>query len=319
MRTYRQTLLYDLTTFVTFLAGEARIDSYYLMTSSCSLIFKDVEECAPTGVHDALSEGMVLYHVENLKLLNSNHLILFGVLSGRLILKITALTSALEMGLSRTASSLAPSMTAFLASAQLALLASQSSLRGAIEARVLNGMTFAVSEKGFETNVNTDSRMLARHWIVLGMWLRLTDNESIPVPISAMHKMYGLGYALDGTMQLDLEGFPNLRRDMQMLVISIQPYIAACAVLSKLDRMPTVRFLEPREPHIRNAQLFGSEKTLERFGETISQHLYRGCRHMRSATALKMCRQIILRGKRTLVLIDCSLFGYSLNSNVLMS
>src|SRR5437667_10926 len=83
------------------------------------------------------------------------------------------------------------------------------------EARVLNGITFAVSEKGFETNVNTDSRMLARHWIVLGMWLRLTDNESIPVPISAMHKMYGLGYALDGTMQLDLEGFPNLRRDMQ--------------------------------------------------------------------------------------------------------
>ena len=75
----RQTLLDDLATLVTFLAREARVHSYHLMTSSCSLLFKDVEECAPTGVQDALCQGMVLYHVEHLKLLNGNDLILFGV------------------------------------------------------------------------------------------------------------------------------------------------------------------------------------------------------------------------------------------------
>ena len=34
----------------------------------------------PNWRPDALGQGMVLYHVENVKLLNSNHLILFGVL-----------------------------------------------------------------------------------------------------------------------------------------------------------------------------------------------------------------------------------------------
>src|SRR5947209_10227034 len=68
MGSYRQTLLHDLTTFEAFLRGEARIDSYHPMTSSLSLFFEDVEERAPTGVHDALCQRMVLYHVENLKL-----------------------------------------------------------------------------------------------------------------------------------------------------------------------------------------------------------------------------------------------------------
>src|SRR5712691_84469 len=61
MSTYRQTLLHDLTAGVAFLTGEARIDSYHLMTSSRSLLFKDIKECAPTGVHNALSE-MVIFH-----------------------------------------------------------------------------------------------------------------------------------------------------------------------------------------------------------------------------------------------------------------
>ena len=183
----RQTLLDDLATFVTFLAREARVHSYHLMTSSCSLLFKDVEECAPTGVHDALRQGMFLYHVEHLKLLNSNHLVLFGVRFGRLILEIPPLTGDLEMRLGGTPGSFTAAMTALLASAQLALLASQSSLRGAIEARVLNGMTFAVSEKGFETNVNADVRMLTRGWFMLGMWQCLTHDEGVPMPISTMY------------------------------------------------------------------------------------------------------------------------------------
>ncbi len=47
MGTHRQTLLYDLTTVVTVLRGEARVDSYHLMTSSFSLFFKDAHGFAP--------------------------------------------------------------------------------------------------------------------------------------------------------------------------------------------------------------------------------------------------------------------------------
>ena len=84
MRTNRQNSLHDLATLVTFLSGEARVHSDHCVPSSSALSFKDSRGSAPTGVHDALSQGMVLYHVENVKLLNSNHLIVFGVLFGRL-------------------------------------------------------------------------------------------------------------------------------------------------------------------------------------------------------------------------------------------
>ena len=303
MGSYRQTLLDDLATLVTFLAREARVHSSHLVTSSCSLLFKDVEECAPTGVHDALREGMVLYHVEHVKLLNGDYLVLFGVRFGRFEMEITALTRDLEVRLRRATSSLAAAMTALLASAQLALLASQGFLRGAIETRVLNGVALTIRQEGLETYINTDIRMLTDARSMFGMWLRLTDDECVPVSISTMYQVNRLGRALDSAVHLDLEGFPDLGRDMHMLVIRIQPHIAACAVLSELDRVPAVRLFETREAHIGNAQLFGSEKTFERFGETISQHLYGGGRHMLTAPSLELCGQIVLRGEGALVLI----------------
>src|SRR5438876_5667998 len=97
--TYRQTLVYDLPTFEAFLGGEARVDSYHPMTSSLSLFFEDVEKPAPTSVHDALCQGMILDHVENLQLLNSDDLVMLSVVFRRLIVKVTTLTSNLEMRL----------------------------------------------------------------------------------------------------------------------------------------------------------------------------------------------------------------------------
>ena len=80
MSTYRQALVHDLTACVSFLRGEARIDSDHSMTSSSSLLFKDIEKCAPTGVKDALCQGMILDHVEKLSILNSNDWILHTAL-----------------------------------------------------------------------------------------------------------------------------------------------------------------------------------------------------------------------------------------------
>ena len=77
----------------------------------------------------------------------------------------------------------------------------------------------------------------------------------------------------------------------------MQVYIFA--VLPQLDGMPPVRLLETREADIRQAKFFGSEKTLERLTETISQHLHSGRWHMFTATTLESCRQIVLRWERT--------------------
>src|SRR5712691_2204972 len=80
MGTHRERFLHDLPTFEALLRGEARVHSDHCVPSSLSLFTQDVEERAPTGVQDALGQGMVLHHVENLKLLNRNHLIAFGIL-----------------------------------------------------------------------------------------------------------------------------------------------------------------------------------------------------------------------------------------------
>jgi len=80
MGSYRQTLLYDLPTLVAFLRGETWVHSDDLMSSTLSLYFKNVEERAPRGVQDALCQGMIVDHVENSQLLNSDHLIVFSVL-----------------------------------------------------------------------------------------------------------------------------------------------------------------------------------------------------------------------------------------------
>src|SRR6266566_3951682 len=303
MSTYRQTLLHNLTACVAVLRGEARIDSDHSVTSSSSLLFKDLEKCAPTGVKDALCQGMIVDHVEKTQVLNRNDLIAFCIRRCRLKVEVTALPLDLEMGLRCTASSLALSVTALCTPGQLALLAPQGFLRGAIEARVLYCVAFAVSEKGRETNVNADSRMMAVIWRMLGLWLRLTDDECVPVSIRPMHQVRSLGFTLESTVHLDLEGCADLSRDMQMLVISIQPHIAAGAVLSELERMPTVRLLETRETHIRNTHLSGLEKPFKRFREAISQHLNRGGWYILTTTAFELCRQIVLRWERALLCI----------------
>src|SRR6202165_226829 len=148
MSTYRQTLFHDLTALVAFLRGEARIDSYHLMTSSFSLLFKDIEKCAPTGIQDALCQGMILHHVENTQFLNSDDLIAFCIRLCRLRVKITALPLALEMGLRRAASSLAPSVTALFTPGNWASLALKVFRGGRREAGVPSRLALAVRKKG---------------------------------------------------------------------------------------------------------------------------------------------------------------------------
>ncbi len=161
MSTDTERLLHDLSAPVAQLRGITGVHSDHTMTSSFSLISEDIEECAPTGIHDALCKGTVLHHVENLQLLYRNRMILLCVLLGRLVMEVTTLPFDLEMGLRRAARCFAVSFRAFLATGYHALFASQGFLRGAIEARVLNGMPLAIGQEGLETHINADSRMLA--------------------------------------------------------------------------------------------------------------------------------------------------------------
>ena len=159
MSANRQRLLHKFATLVTCLSGEAGIDSYHLMTSSFSLIFKDGEEGTPTGVHDGFGQMMIFHHIGDLKVFDRNMVIAFSVLLGRLEVEVSALPRYLEMGLRRTLSGFTLAVTALLASAHGTLLASQGRLTLAIVARVINGMPFAISQERFQPDINADIRM----------------------------------------------------------------------------------------------------------------------------------------------------------------
>ena len=274
MSTNRKGLLNKFSTVATCLCGEAWIHSNDLMTSSRNLVFKDVKELTPRCIQDGFRQMVILDHVGNSKVFYRNMLIVFSILFSRLEMMVTALTLDLQMGLGCATSSFPASMTALLTPGQLALLAPQGFLGGAIEARVLYRVAFAVSEKGRETNVNADSRMMAVIWHMLGLWLRLTDDERVPVSICPMHKVHGLGRALDRTVQLDLEKMSHRLGHNEVFLVLMQ--IAVFAVLSQLERVPPVRLLEPRKADTRNVIGFRGKKSLEGLTEPVCKHLY-GC------------------------------------------
>src|SRR5579884_3257276 len=143
---------------------------------------------------------MVLHHVENRELLNSNHLIVFRIPLGRFIVIVTSLPRNLEMGLRCATGGFPATVTAFLAPQRL--------LRSAIEAGVLNRVPFTIRQERFEANINTDSRMSASEGRMFGLHVGLTHDQCIPMAVSPMNKMDGLGGPSMGRCSLILSAFP---------------------------------------------------------------------------------------------------------------
>ncbi len=301
MGSHKQRFLHDLPTVVTFLAGETRGHSNHLMSGTFSLGFKNSEEGAPTGVQDGFRQMMVLDHVQDGQVFHDNTAIAFCIRPSYLELMIPPLTGDLEMGLSHIACCLPAAMAPFLASAQWPLLPPKRLLRGAIEAGVLYRLTFTIGQERLQPHVNANILVVASGRQVFRLSLCLTDNERIPMPIGAVNQMHGFGRAFYGAVQFDLEGFPQLSWNDQVLLIFMQ--IGVFAVLSELNGVPTMRLLKPRKANIRKTQLFNGEETLKGLRETVSQHLHRGGWHVLTTTAFEPSGQVVLRGEGALLCI----------------
>ena len=106
-------------------------------------------------------------------------------------------------------------------------------------------------------------------------------------------------------LPVDLE--MRLGNVLGSLTPSVAAFLAAAhgALLpSEWDGMPSVGLFEAREPNTRDVILFGDKEPLERFGETISEHLDRGGWHV--FTFPFECRfKLILAWERSISLILC--------------
>jgi hypothetical protein len=204
-----QRLLNTLSALMACLCREAGIDSYDLMTSSLSLIFKDGEERTPTGVHDGFGQVMVLDHIGDLKVFYRNMLKAFSVWLGRLKVEVPTLPLYLEMGLGRTPRRLTLAMRALLASAHGTLLASQGRLTLARVTGVVNGLPLRVSQKRLEPDIKTDIRMRVCRGCVCSLWNGLAHDKRVPVVIGSEHKVNRLRRSFQGAMHLGLRGDPT--------------------------------------------------------------------------------------------------------------
>jgi hypothetical protein len=274
MGSYRQTLLHDFATLMTFLTGETWIHANDLMTSSLSLVFKNIKECTPRRIENALGQMVIFYHIENLQIFHGNMMILFGIAFGNLEMMITALAVDLQMGFGNITGRFPSSMTALLPSAQLALLTSQGFLRCAIKSRVWGGVPLAIGKKYLQSYINANIRMFTATWCMQSLWFGFTNNQGIPMSISPKRKMYRFGRALDGTMQFDLKDMPKLLGDNEVFLVFMQ--IAVLAVLSELNGVPAIGLLEAREADPRDVMFPGSKEAFEGLGEAVRKHLNAG-------------------------------------------
>jgi hypothetical protein len=138
MRPNGQGFLNDLATLMALLGGEAWVNSDHLMTSVCSFDFKDNEKGSPRSVDDARCQMMVLDHVGDLQVLNTDVLIGSSIALSYLKMEVASLTANLEMGFCHTANRFPAAFAPLLATAFDMFFTTQGSLRKAIDTRVLN-------------------------------------------------------------------------------------------------------------------------------------------------------------------------------------
>ena len=261
MGSYRKRLLNDFPALMAFLTGETWVDSNDSMTSSCSLVLKDIEECAPRGVENTLRHMVIFHHVRDLKVFNGNDLILISVVLCDLEVMITALSVDLQVGFGDVSGGFLAATTALLATTHLPLLTPERFLRGAIEARIVDGLAFTIGKKDFQAHINADLRMVTDRGSVFKMRLRLTHDQGVPVSLGSQHEMHRLWLALEWTVQLDLEDVTQFPGDNKVFLVFMQ--VTVFAILAQLNAMPAVGLLETGKADACTIMFLGCEEPCE--------------------------------------------------------
>lgn len=221
MGTHRQRFLHDFATWVTFLRGEARVDSNDCVPRSFSLVTQDIEKRAPGSVHDTFCQRRQVDHGENAQILNSNDMRRFRIQLRCLEMEVSSLPRDLEMGLRPATSGFSSAMTAFFAPRYGSLFAPECSLRCAIKTRVFNRVPITIGQKRCQPNVDAKSRMGAVNWLVLATWLIHTHNQSLPVTSSAQDEMDRFRECLYRAMPCDFEEVSQLLRHDKVLLVFV--------------------------------------------------------------------------------------------------
>jgi len=204
--------------------------SLRLNAKGLSLIFKDSEERAPTGVMDALGKMVIAHHPRDVQVFDTHTAIPLGIVLGRLEVEVTALATNLQVLARDLSVRLPAAVTALRTTAYRALRLCQAFLSCAMVARILDHAALRVRQKDLQAHIKANGRMRTLHLprrlprmhdALLILCRCFTDDERIPVPIRAQDEMCSGGCAQERAMQLDLERLAQLGGHMQMLPVFV--------------------------------------------------------------------------------------------------
>lgn len=272
---------------------EVSRDSYDSSTGALSLVLEYLNKRGPARVRDAFRQTMVLEHPRNAQVLDEDASVVVGVLLRRLVQKILALTSYLQVLLGDAAGRLFPAIGVLLAAAQLPICSSELLLRFPVMARIRDRIPLRVGKKHLETNIETNGRFVVNNSRVIP---QTTGDEYVPIAVGAKNKMRRPGRTFKGAMVFDLNVTPELSRDLEASCFGIKKHISPSAVLPKLYRVPAVSRFESGKPSPL-AKLLACKISTQSFVQPVGERLNRRRRNMLAASSFETAHESVLKQK----------------------
>lgn len=144
---------------------------------------------------------MVSDHVGNVQVFNGDNGVAINVPLRRIVQKVFALTSNLEVTLGNVACGLLSSAGALLTTRELTLCPSELLLRLPVAAWVLDRLATRICEKDLEANVEANGGTVS----FIRCVSEITDNKHVPMPIGPQNEVSALGSTFERPVLLDLD------------------------------------------------------------------------------------------------------------------
>jgi hypothetical protein len=153
-----QTLGGQFATVATALRGVSGINPADFTTSTFSLVLKNLQECRPTRVHDALAQSPILDHTLDVQVFHHNQGVQQRVPMRHLEVKVAPLAFNLQMRLRHPASRLLAAIAALCTTTPGSLFAPQGPLRRTKKARGFKFPSLSVRKDFKPTSIPTAGR-----------------------------------------------------------------------------------------------------------------------------------------------------------------
>jgi len=260
MNANTQVFLDYFTTTRAYLAGIPRVYLRYCSASFFRFTDQDVDKGVPRSISDTLGKMMIFQKSFNVKILNSNKVVVINQVSDNLVSGITALVSDVLVKSLEFQNSFTSTARAFISASHLALKSSQLSFGLAQIFGRSKELTIRSSYQIANTHVKTDNRSCCLKWFG-----HVFHREADVILPSLPFDDCGLDDATNRTVQLDFD-VPN------MLNIQGFAFKPDAVIVGELHR---VKPITPPESWVSGffASFHSTEERLKRFVQSAESAL----------------------------------------------